>query len=1337
MKRLFTTLILAVCMLPLVKADVVGGNNAGPHLSWSFDTETGVLSITGTGEMFNWFDTSGDNYDDTDFYKKLPWRAYRSQITSVNIADGVTSIGTNSFYFCENLPSIVIPSSVYKIENSAFFSCRSLSSVTFENPSTIIAAHAFRYCQSLTTIELPANIKNLNELSFSSSGLTSITIPASVTSVGENCFAGCVDLASVTFENPSTSLDRAAFSGCTALTTVDLPANLTSLSESLFSGSGLTSITIPSSVTEIQRQCFDGTGLTSVVIPASVTKVSFYAFAGCRSLSSVTFENPSTSFDNGVFQNCTALTTIALPANITGIPDNMFQSSGLTSITIPSGVKVIGGDAFSGCGALTNVVLSQSLLDIHGMAFSGCSQLTTIDLPANLLQIHMSAFGETGLQSVTIPASVSYVDKRAFYGPSFVAYEVEAGSPHYSAYDGVLYTADTTELINIPFAKAGTLTTPTAYKVMLDNALNNRDSLTELYLLGVEEIADRAIVYCENIQRIHFTDALDTFALGSIVECPKLQSIDVPETNQHYTSIDGVLYSKDTTLLVRFPCRKENIDVDVNTGEYTLPIASAVKRILDYSLRDIHTQRNYYFTLPAGLEQIDSLAFYNSRFGAFLIDAWNGNVPAVKSGTFDFMVYGEKSLCVPYNDYKAWAADPVWSQLNLHYRKQDVYSGDLNMSLIHWTLTMATHTLELTGSGPMPTFCDADYYGWWLLRDSIATCTVADGITSIGMYAFVGDTSLTSINFPESLVQISYHAFDGCKNLTIPELPSGLRAIYDYAFRGCQHTPVWSQQFPSTLEHIGAANYVGLQQPTAIYMPASLKYIGDSAFACCPNVEYIHFLDAQVEHIGNYAFVDCPKSGLTCNNNKSLPSTVEYIGDYAFAISGLPVSSQQKYMPYYLPDSLQHIGQGAFRCRTLSWTNIMTLPEHLTYIGDSAFIHANKCTEVRIAARVAPTIGPHTFPASLGLVSVPMGALNSYTADVNWSQLNCHIGIFTMKAGSNPTASSIEIYLQCNESEAAKIDHLEAKNYDVVMYHGSHTSGYVIGLKPETNYDLEVYAISTAGDRERFNINATTAGIDLFRADVQRVDSFFRFSSYINMPGLKDGMGFELQAVEDFHPVGDTARLMAKIEYDGAAQVNFYADTILLNYGQIGECKYRVRAFYYDAQNNRIYYPSDALPDDTWTWVNIEESYWPYVRPIFTVDTVSVSATEMTLKVQFESLGSATISSIDVQVEESQVTASVPFDGNKEQVFTVSGFTPETSYNIWINIMSPQVEYAIGSEFLMHITTRPAPTGIEEIMSDKSDWSDKADSAKKILHNGQIYILRGGKAFDITGQQIR
>ncbi|MBQ4390437.1 MAG: leucine-rich repeat protein [Paludibacteraceae bacterium] len=962
-------------------------------------------------------------------------------------------------------------------------------------------------------------------------------------------------------------------------------------------------------------------------------------------------------------------------------------------------------------------------------------QIWRVAMSEGITRIGVRAFCECTIDTITFPASITSVGADAFYKcKALKCYNVANGNTVYSAHDGVLYSADGTRIILFPYGKDDSHTTPMTLTVLSDGIVDTK--IKELYLPGVVEVDSNAIRYCHNLERIIFSDALDTIALGAIQRCPCLNAIGVPESNQRYTIVDSVLYTKDTTLLIKFPEYKEYVDVDNNTGIYTLPIAPQVKRIGDYAFSYCNSQRLIFFSLPEGLEQIDSRAFYGSYcFGTFVIDAWNGNIPAVTTETFQF--YGDKELYVPYDDYKVWAADTIWNKLNLHFRPQDVYGGNLNMSLIHWQYTTATKTLELTGSGPMPTFCDADYYGWWLLRDSIATCTVADGITSIGMNAFVGDTLLTSINFPESIVEISYHAFDGCKNLTIPELPSGLRAIYDYAFRGCQHTPVWSQQFPSTLEHIGKANYVGLQYPTAIYMPISLKYIGDSAFACCPNVEYIHFLDAQVEHIGNYAFVDCPKSGLSCNNNKGLPSTVEYIGDYAFAISGIPVSSQQKYMPYNLPDSLQHIGQGAFRCRTLSWTNIMTLPEHLTYIGDSAFIHANKCTEVRIAARVAPTIGPHTFPATLGLVSVPMGALNSYTAAANWSQLPCHIGNFTMKAGSDPTASSIEIYLQCNESEAAKIDHLEAKNYDVVMYQGSHTGGYVIGLKPETNYDLEVYAISTAGDRERFNINATTAGVDLFRADVQRVDSFFRFSTAINMPGLKDGMGFELQAVEDYHPVGDTVRLMAKIEYDGAAQISFYADTILLNYGQIGECKYRVRAFYYDAQNNRIYYPSDALPDDTWTWVNIEESYWPYVAPIFTVDTVSVSATEMTLKVQFESLGSATISSIDVQVEESQVTASVPFDGNKEQVFTVSGFTPETSYNIWINIMSPQVEYPIGNEFLMHITTRPAPTGIEDILSDKSYWSDKSDSAKKILHNGQIYILRGGKAFDITGQQVK
>ena len=124
------------------------------------------------------------------------------------------------------------------------------------------------------------------------SGLTSITIPSTVTSLSDHCFSGCWGLTSITIPSSVTSLGDNCFQNCSGLTSITIPSSVTSLGIYCFWGcSGLTSITIPSSVTSLGVYCFQGcSGLTSITIPSSVTSLGGYCFFSCQKLESVYFE---------------------------------------------------------------------------------------------------------------------------------------------------------------------------------------------------------------------------------------------------------------------------------------------------------------------------------------------------------------------------------------------------------------------------------------------------------------------------------------------------------------------------------------------------------------------------------------------------------------------------------------------------------------------------------------------------------------------------------------------------------------------------------------------------------------------------------------------------------------------------------------------------------------------------------------------------------------------------------------------------------------------------------------------------------------------------------------
>ena len=295
MKKRTIALLLAIVMLfamiPVVAQaeseeeepsqgndNTVASGTCGDNLTWTLDDQ-GILSIFGSGAM-------EDYSRDT-----MPWYEHRSSIKSVEIPDGVTSIGTYAFGWCDGLTSITIPDGVTSIGDHAFVRCESLTSITIPDGVTSIGDHAFIFCTSLTSVTIPDGVTSIGDSTFyGCQNLTSVTIPSSVTSIGNLAFDGCSALTEITIPDSVTSIGNQAFDFCRNLTSITFGENsqLTSIGSRAFNESNaLTSITIPDGVTSIGAQAFDGGGLTSVTIPSSVTSIGSRAFYECD-LTSVT-----------------------------------------------------------------------------------------------------------------------------------------------------------------------------------------------------------------------------------------------------------------------------------------------------------------------------------------------------------------------------------------------------------------------------------------------------------------------------------------------------------------------------------------------------------------------------------------------------------------------------------------------------------------------------------------------------------------------------------------------------------------------------------------------------------------------------------------------------------------------------------------------------------------------------------------------------------------------------------------------------------------------------------------------------------------------------------------
>ena len=264
-----------------------------------------------------------------------------SGLTSITIPNSVTSIGERTFYGCKGLTNITIPNGVTSIGDYAFEDCTGLTSITPPNGVISIGWSAFKGCTELTSITIPNSVTSIGGDAFYGTGYyndeknweenalyiddclikakvvaveytvkehcriiagsafsgyfgpTSITIPNSVTSIGEFAFSRCWGLRSVTIPDSVTSIGNFVFYDCKRLTSITIPNSVTSIGDSAFSGcTGLTSITIPNSVTSIGERTFYGCkGLTSITIPKSVTSITGNAFDNCPNLCIRTPEN--------------------------------------------------------------------------------------------------------------------------------------------------------------------------------------------------------------------------------------------------------------------------------------------------------------------------------------------------------------------------------------------------------------------------------------------------------------------------------------------------------------------------------------------------------------------------------------------------------------------------------------------------------------------------------------------------------------------------------------------------------------------------------------------------------------------------------------------------------------------------------------------------------------------------------------------------------------------------------------------------------------------------------------------------------------------------------------
>ena len=678
-----------------------------------------------------------------------------------------------------SIPSQINGYRVVKIGSQAFTKGKrgneTLVNVTIPNTVTTIGEYAFQNCTELTTVNIPNSVINIEQGAFFGCIKLSsnLILPNSVTNIGKNAFNYCSSLSKINIPDSVYSIGSWAFRNTKWYD--NQPEGLIYTGKVVYEYKGdmpqNTKITLKADTKGIAGHAFyDDSGLKNITIPNGVKSIGASAFCDCSNLSSITIPEEVKEIGNAAFWGCSSLVNIVIPNGITSIKSELFKNcSNLESITISNKVKSIGEGAFSSCSSLKKITIPGNVTSISWNSFYGCTNLSDIVFsnPNNIVFVGGGAFEDTQwLKNQS--DGLLYIGK--------VAYKYIGDMP------------DNTNII----LKNGTL-------CISGSAFDTCEGLKSITIPNtVTNIGEYAFSYCTKLKNIVIPNTVTEIGYGIFSQCENLTNVTLSNSIK---DIPGWAFAMCKNLTsISIPSGV----TEIGSGAFTecenlasISIPDSVAYIWENAFEKCMALTRV--TIPSNVESIGSGAFADCSNLSNIIFLNAESTKIIEANAF--------------NGTKWYNSQP----------NGVIYIGNM----------------AYTYKGDMP---------------KNTRIELKKGTTSIGSIAFYGCKNLISISIPNSVTTVSRAAFYDCTGLENIVLPNTVKRIDSGAFSNCSN--MTSISLPNSIEEMGEYVFSDCIKLKSVTIPDEVTSIGEGAFLNCTSLANVT-ISKKVRYINNRAFMNC------------------------------------------------------------------------------------------------------------------------------------------------------------------------------------------------------------------------------------------------------------------------------------------------------------------------------------------------------------------------------------------------------------------------------------------------------------------------------------------------